>query len=101
MEARVFKPTKVREAESALDGFSHVLNRIESQKRLSMTYDLGKEMTLHCKLTKARAVKVHFAGPHSPWQRGINENTNELLRQYLPKGKDLSVYIQEDLDAIA
>ena len=69
-------------AESALSGFSHVLNRIGSQKRLSLTYDQGKEMTGHQRLTEATGVKVHFADPHSPWQRGINENTNGLLRQY-------------------
>lgn len=88
-------------AASAVSEFSHVLNRIEGQKRLSITYDQGREMARHAELTENTEVKVYFAEAHSSWQREINENTNGFLRQYLPKDVDLSVFSQEEYDAIA
>jgi transposase, IS30 family len=67
----------------------------------TLAYEPGKEMSCHKELTQATGMKVYSAEPHSPWQRGSNENTNGLLLQYLPKGTELGVFDQEDLNAIA
>lgn len=88
-------------AETCAQAFAHILNRFDSQLRRSLTYDQGREMAAHKLLAQQAGLKVYFAHPHSPWQRGINENTNGLLRQYLPKGQDLSRFSQQQLDDIA
>ena len=88
-------------ADITAQAFTGILNRFDSQLRRSMTYDQGSEMRYHKTLTANTGVDVYFAHPHAPWERGINENTNGLLRQYLPKGTDLSLFSQEQLDDIA
>jgi len=95
--------TKMKDAtaDTALSSFSRGLSKVPKTMRVSMTYDQGKEMARHAELAERLKIKVYFCDPHSPWQRPTNENTNGLIRQYLPKGIDLSIYSQKDLDKIA
>jgi IS30 family transposase len=88
-------------AEAVRDAIVAAIQTLPEQLRRSLTWDQGAEMAEHAKLRIATGLAVYFCDPHSPWQRATNENTNGLLRQYFPKGTDLSRYSGEELDAVA
>ncbi|WP_184752777.1 IS30 family transposase [Microbacterium thalassium] len=88
-------------AEQVRDVLVPLIGTLPPHLRGSLTWDQGSEMAAHKQFTVATDVPVYFCDPHSPWQRGSNENTNGLLRQYFPKGTDLTVYGPEDLEHVA
>jgi transposase, IS30 family len=88
-------------AEAVRDAIARTITTLPAQLRRSLTWDQGTEMTQHARLRIDTGVAVYFCDPHSPWQRGTNENTNGLLRQYFPKGTDLSVHGADALSAVA
>src|SRR6202171_2107178 len=90
-----------KDTATVVAALSRHVRKLPASLRRSLTWDRGLEMAKHKTFTVATNVKVYFCDPHSPWQRGTNENTNRLLRQYLPKRTDLSGYAQSDLDKIA
>jgi IS30 family transposase len=86
---------------NVVSAITEQIRELPAALRRSLTWDRGMEMALHKQFTVATDVQVYFCDPQSPWQRGTNENTNRLLRQYFPKGTDLSVYTQLELDEVA
>jgi len=90
-----------KDSETVINALIKQAHKLPSELYKSLTWDRGSEMAEHKRFTLATDIKVYFCDPQSPWQRGSNENTNGLLRQYLPKGTDLSVHTQTKLNAVA
>jgi IS30 family transposase len=90
-----------RESSTVISALAKHVQQLPAGLMRTLTWDQGKEMAAHKRFTVATDVQVYFCDPRSPWQRGSNENTNGLLRQYFPKGTDLSGFTQEQLDAVA
>jgi IS30 family transposase len=88
-------------AEAVRDAITRTMASFPEQLRRSLTWDQGAEMSQHARLRIDTGLQVYFCDPQSPWQRGTNENTNGLLRQYFPKGTDLSAHSAHDLAAVA
>jgi len=88
-------------AEAVSDAIAETITTLPEQLRRSLTWDQGAEMAQHAKLRIDTGLDIYFCDPQSPWQRGTNENTNGLLRQYFPKGTDLSRHSRGDLEAVA
>jgi IS30 family transposase len=88
-------------AEAVRDAITRTIVSLPEHLRQSLTWDQGAEMSQHARLSIDTGLKIYFCDPQSPWQRGTNENTNGLLRQYFPKGTDLSMHSANDLAAVA
>jgi IS30 family transposase len=88
-------------AEAVRDAIADAITTLPEQLRRSLTWDQGAEMAQHAQLQIDTGLQLHFCDPQSPWQRGTNENTNGLLRQYFPKGTDLTRHSADDLAAVA
>jgi IS30 family transposase len=90
-----------KDFEAVVDALIRDASKLPRELYKSLTWDRGSEMADHRRFTVATDIDVYFCDPQHPWQRGSNENTNGLLRQYFPKGTDLSAYSQTKLDAVA
>ena len=95
--ATILVPVESKQAEHVAERFAEELKALPEQMKLTLTYDRGSEMAKHKLFTEQTKMKVYFADPQSPWQRGTNENTNGLIRQFYPKGTNFKTVSREEL----
>jgi IS30 family transposase len=96
----ILVPLKARDASTVRESFEREIRMIPKELLKTLTYDQGKEMSEHKKFTENTEIKVYFCHPHSPWERGTNENTNGLVRDFFPKGIDLSIISEERIKEV-
>lgn len=96
----ILVPLKTKDAKSVRKAFAREMKKLPAQMRLSLTYDRGKEMSEHKLFTKTTKIQVYFAHPQSPWERGTNENTNGLIRQFFPKGVDFTKIQRKEIKRV-
>lgn len=96
----ILVPLEAKDAETVRKEFAKVVKRLPQEMRRSMTHDRGTEMSQHELFTKETKVQIYFADPQSPWQRGTNENTNGLIRQFFPKGTDFTLVSKKELKQV-
>jgi transposase, IS30 family len=96
----ILVPLREKNAKAVRIAFAKETKKLPSQMKLSLTYDRGKEMSEHELFTKQTKIQVYFADPYAPWQRGTNENTNGLIRQYFPKGTNFSTITRKEIKRV-
>jgi IS30 family transposase len=98
--ATILVPLKNRQADRVAKAFAKEMKKLPQQMKLTLTYDQGREMASHKLFTRITGIKVYFAHPRSPWERGTNENTNGLIRQFFPKGTDFNMVTRAEIKKV-
>ena len=98
--AVILVPLKSKKAKDVREAFSKEMKKLPKQMKLSLTYDQGREMAEHKLFTKETKIKVYFAHPRSPWERGTNENTNGLIRPFFPKGTTFKLVSRKEIKRV-
>ena len=98
--ATILVPLKSKQADGVAKAFAKEMRKLPQQMKLTLTYDQGREMAAHKLFTRITGIKVYFAHPRSAWERGANENTNGLIRQFFPKGTNFNVVTRKEIKKV-